>query len=94
MRKLIVGVAIAATALVGSGGAAVAGEMTGQGRGTPILSQHGPTDNVGTFDVVASACSFSGLEDTGGPGETQTPKGAGAFTGIACSGPALGAIRP
>lgn len=94
MRKAFVGAAVAAIALVGSGGAALAGEITGQGRGTPILAEHGPADRVGHFDVVASACAFSGLEDTAGPGVTQTPKGAGSFTGIACRGPADGAIRP
>jgi hypothetical protein len=94
MRKIIISAAIAAVAVVGSGGAAVAGEVTGQGRGTPILSEEGPANNVGRFDVVASACSFSGLEDLAGPGVTQTPKGAGAFTGIACRGPAVGAIKP
>ena len=94
MRKVIIGAAIAAIALLGSGGAALAGEVTGQGRGTPIISEEGPADNVGRFGVEASACSFSGLEDTAGPGVTQTPKGAGAFTGIACRGPAVGAIKP
>ena len=94
MRKVIVGAAVAAIALVGSGGAALGGEITGQGRGTPILAEDGPSDRVGHFDVVASACSFSGLEDAAGPGTTQTPKGAKQFTGIACRGPAVGAIKP
>jgi hypothetical protein len=94
-RSIICGVALGAAAIVGAGaGTAGAGEITGQGRGTPILSEEGPSVNVGRFDVVASACAFSGLEDLAGPGVTQTPKGAGAFTGIACRGPALGAIKP
>jgi hypothetical protein len=94
-RSIICATTIGAAAIIGAGaGTAGAGEITGQGRGTPILSEEGPTDNVGRFDVVASACSFSGLEDLAGPGVTQTPKGAGAFTGIACRGPAVGAIKP
>jgi len=95
VRSTIVGAAVCAMAIVGVGaGTAGAGEITGQGRGTPILAEHGPADRVGRFDVVASACAFSGLEDSAGPGVTQTPKGAGAFTGIACRGPAVGAIKP
>jgi len=95
MKKVIVGAAIAAIALAGSSGAAFAGEVTGQGRGTPILSVAGPSDNVGRFDVVASDCSFSGLEDLAGPGVTQTPKGSGGAPGTACrGGTGLGAIRP
>ena len=94
MRKIIIGAAIAAIALVGSGGAAFAGEITGQGRGTPILSEEGPTDNVGKFDVVASNCAFSGLEDLAGPGVTQTPAGSRGAPGTACRGPAEGAIKP
>ena len=93
-RKRVVGAMLAGSiALIGSSGTAFAGEITGQGRGTPILSEEGPAENVGKFDVVASHCSFSGLEDSAGPGVTQTPKGAGAFTGIACRGSGGGAIR-
>src|SRR4029453_1685070 len=94
MRKIIVGAAVAAIGLVGSSGAALAGEVTGQGRGTPILSEDGPTDNVGHFDVVASNCAFSGLEDTAGPGVTQTPAGSGGAPGQACRGSGGGAIKP
>jgi hypothetical protein len=94
MKKVIIGATVAAIALVSSGGAALAGEVTGQGRGTPIISEEGPATNVGHYGVSASACSFSGLEDLAGPGVTQTPKGAGAFTGIACRGPAQGAVKP
>ena len=94
MRKVIGGAAIAAMALVGSSGVAFAGEITGQGRGTPINAQEGPTDRVGHFAVAPSECSFSGLEDAAGPGVTQTPKGAGSFTAVACSGSGGGAIKP
>jgi hypothetical protein len=94
MRKVIGGAAIAVIALVGSGGAAFAGEISGQGRGTPILAEHGPTDRVGHFAVAPSLCAFSGLEDDAGPGVTQTPKGAGSFTAVACSGSGGGAIKP
>jgi hypothetical protein len=94
-RNTIFGAAVCAAAIVGLGaGTAGAGEVTGQGRGTPIISEDGPSENVGHFGVEASACAFSGLEDAAGPGVTQTPKGAGAFTGIACRGPARGAVRP
>ena len=94
MRKIIGGAAIAAIALVGSGGAAFAGEITGQGRGTPILAEEGPADRVGHFDVAPSACAFSGLEDSAGPGSTQTPAGSGGAPRFACRGPAEGAIKP
>ena len=94
MRKAFVGAAVAAIALVGSGGAALAGEITGQGRGTPILAEDGPADRVGHFDVVASACAFSGLEDTAGPGTTQTPAGSKGAPGFACRGSGGGAIKP
>jgi hypothetical protein len=93
MKKVIVGAAIAAVALVGSSGVSSAGEITGQGRGTPIFAHEGPSDRVGHFAVAPSECAFSGLEDAAGPGVTQTPKGAGAFTGIACRGSGGGAIR-
>ena len=84
-----------AVAIVGVGaGTAGAGEITGQGRGTPILAEDGPEDRVGHFAVAPSACAFSGLEDAAGPGVTQTPKGAGAFTGVACRGSGGGAIKP
>jgi len=94
MRKVIVGAAIAAIAVAGSGSAAFAGEITGQGRGTPILAFDGPSDRVGHFAVMPSECAFSGLEDAAGPGVTQTPKGAGSFTAVACSGSGGGAIKP
>jgi hypothetical protein len=94
MRKVIGGAAIAAIALVGSGGAAFAGEITGQGRGTPINAFEGPTDRVGHFAVAPSECSFSGLEDAAGPGTTQTPAGSRGAPRFACRGPAGGAIKP
>jgi hypothetical protein len=94
MRKVIVGAAVAAIALLGSAGAGVAGEVTGQGRGTPILAEDGPSDRVGHFAVAPSACAFSGLEDTAGPGVTQTPAGSRGAPGFACRGSGGGAIKP
>ena len=94
MRKVIIGAAIAAIGLVGSGGAAVAGEITGQGRGTPILAEDGPSDRVGRFAVAPSLCAFSGLEDGAGPGVTQTPAGSGGAPRFACRGSGGGAIKP
>jgi hypothetical protein len=93
MRKVIVGTALAAVALVGSGGAAFAGEITGQGRGTPIHAGEGPTDRVGNVVVEPSLCAFSGLEDTAGPGTTQTPAGSQGAPRFACRGPATGALK-
>ena len=43
--------------------AAHAGEITGNGRITPILG-----------GVAASACAFSGLEDADGSGSSETPR--------------------
>jgi len=94
MRKAIVGAAVAVIALVGSGGAAMAGEITGQGRGTPILSGEGPAVNVGHFAVIASDCAFSGLEDLAGPGTTQTPAGSRGAPGQFCRGSGGGAVKP
>jgi hypothetical protein len=94
MKKVIAGAAFAAVALVGSGAAAGAGEVTGQGRGTPILAEDGPSDRVGKYDVAPSSCAFSGLEDTAGPGTTQTPAGSQGAPGFACRGSGGGAIKP
>lgn len=93
MRKQFLAALICSGSIVGmSAGSAFAGEVTGQGRGTPILAEEGPSDRVGNAVVSPSACAFSGLEDSAGPGVTQTPKGAGAFTGVACRGPANGNV--
>jgi hypothetical protein len=92
MKRTIVGAAIAVAALGGMGASAFAGEVTGNGNGTPIISEDGPTDNVGAVEVAPSACAFSGLEDTGGPGETQTPAGSGGAPRFACRGPVTGPV--
>ena len=80
-KRFLVGVAICATTTIGIGGSAFAGEVTGNGRETPIKS-----------GVAKSACAFSGLEDgetltfpngiptvvptdDSGPGWVQTPHG-------------------
>jgi hypothetical protein len=66
MKKALVGAAICAALILGSSGAAFAGEVGGNGKGT-----QGP-------DHANSLCVFSGLEDGGdypgqpaGPGVTQ-----------------------
>ena len=81
VKKLFAGaVLVGALSLAGTG-TALAGEVTGNGKPTPIKSGR-----------AASVCSFSGLEDglaligfdengpiflevEGGPGRTQTPHG-------------------
>lgn len=81
MRKSLVAVLLCSTSIVGvSAGSAFAGEINGKGKGTPILSHNeDPANQVGNVVVVASECSFSGLEDGGdypgqpaGPGVTQS----------------------
>jgi hypothetical protein len=65
MKKTLVGAAVCAVLILGSGGAAFAGEIGGNGQGT-----QGPGH-------ANSECVFSGLEDgsepgtTGGPGNVQ-----------------------
>jgi hypothetical protein len=82
MKKPIIAAVLCAASVVGvSAGSAFAGEITGNGKGTPFIS-NGPNaapKSVGHFDVIASECSFSGLEDGGdyegqpaGPGHTQS----------------------
>jgi hypothetical protein len=92
MKKVIAGATIAVAALAGMGASAFAGEVTGNGKGTPIVSEDGPTDNVGAVEVAPSACAFSGLEDTAGPGSTQTPRGSGGAPGFACRGSGGGRV--
>jgi hypothetical protein len=87
MKKVIAGATIAVAALAGMGASAFAGEVTGNGKGTPIVSEDGPTDNVGAVEVA-----FSGLEDTAGPGSTQTPRGSGGAPGFACRGSGGGRV--
>lgn len=84
MKRSIVGAAICAATIVGFSGSAFAGEITGNGKTTPIKDR----------GVARSACAFSGLEDgihlagfdpdtglpifvevDGGPGVVQTPHG-------------------
>ena len=83
MMKQLAAAAALCTAVVGLGGTAFAGEVTGNGKPTPIKTEH----------VAASECAFSGLEDgwtlagfdedgnpillpvDSGPGITQTPHG-------------------
>ena len=101
-KKLIVGVAFAAGSLLSLGApTAFAGEITGNGKGTPFVSDPSPEENVGRFEVSASHCSYSGLEDddggpNGGPGvRPQTPAGVGGqIVGFACRGSGGGAIKP
>ena len=57
MKKTLVGAAICAVLILGSGGAAFAGEVGGSGKGT-----QGPAN-------ANSECVFSGLED----GSAKTP---------------------
>jgi hypothetical protein len=80
VKKLLVGSVVVAALSITSVGAAFAGEVTGNGKPTPIK----------TRGVAASACAFSGVEDglmligfgpmgpifelvPSGPGRTQTP---------------------
>lgn len=83
-KRVLIGVALCATTTLGVGGSAFAGEVTGNGKKTPVK-----------FGVAKSACAFSGLEDgetlefpngpdappvvvdtdDSGPGWVQTPHG-------------------
>ena len=98
-RKLIVGVAFAAGSLLTLGApTAFAGEVTGNGKGTPFISTNPDipsTDVKSRYEVVASECSFSGQDDAPAGG-TQTPARVGRFVGIACNGSTggLGAVKP
>jgi hypothetical protein len=65
MRKTLVGVALCAAAVLGTGSAAFAGEVTGSGKGGPVKD---PTaEGFGQPGWVtkghASECAFSGLND-------------------------------
>jgi hypothetical protein len=82
-KHLFVGAVVSAASIVGIGGTAFAGEVTGNGKQTPIKTEY----------VAASDCAFSGLEDgwtlvgfdengapilvavESGPGIVQTPHG-------------------
>ena len=66
MTSKIVSLAAVVTAGIILATPAFAGEVTGNGKSTPIR------------DYIAALCAFSGLEDhDGGPGVTQTPHGEG-----------------
>lgn len=67
MKKALVGAAVCASALIGLGSSAYAGEITGSGKGGP------KGDGVpGGIGRASSACVYSGLEDsTGEPGTVQ-----------------------
>lgn len=83
MKKRIAALALGTMMFLGSSGVAVAGEVTGSGRGGP----NGDGITPIKAHTAASECAFSGLEDnlpgTGivVPGDTQTPA-AVAGTGI------------
>ena len=64
MKKTLAGAALCAALILGTSGAAFAGEVTGNGKPTPAR------------DNAASACAFSGLED--GSEDPSAPSGPGA----------------
>ena len=79
MIKQIIAAGILATATIGVGSSAFAGERGGNGEPTPIKGEQ-----PGTPGVPAALCAFSGLEDFDfegevQPGEVQTPHGESAF---------------
>lgn len=58
MKKALIGAFVCASAVVGAGGSAFAGEITGSGKGGPA------GDGIpGGIGKARSACVFSGLED-------------------------------
>jgi hypothetical protein len=67
MRKLIAGAAIAGLVMIG-GGNAFAGEVTGNGKPTPVANP----DSGGRF-VAGSICAFNGLDDGSETGNPVTP---------------------
>ncbi len=67
MKKTLVAALLCSASVVGvSAGSAFAGEITGNGKGTPFPS-HGPaapTENVGSKEVTPSSiCAYSGQND-------------------------------
>jgi hypothetical protein len=68
MRKLMVGTAIVAGLFVMGGGTAFAGEVTGNGKPTPVANP----DSGGRF-VAGSICAFNGLDDGSETGNPVTP---------------------
>jgi hypothetical protein len=72
MKKLIAGGALAMM-VVGFGGTAFAGEVTGSGKGGPNGDgQPGATIGIFEGEGAHSICAFSGLAD-GGEGEPSGP---------------------
>jgi len=67
MKRIIVGAALAAALLVSTAGAASAGEITGNGKATPVAGYQ-----------AASICSFSGYNDTYS-GDPSVPDAEGFF---------------
>jgi hypothetical protein len=72
MKMRLLGAAVCAATIIGTGGAAFAGEINGKGEQTPI----------GKGTARNSLCAFSGLQDgegpddpLSGPGHVQTPHG-------------------
>jgi hypothetical protein len=68
MRKLIAGTAIIAGLFVMGGSTAVAGEVNGRGKPTPVANP----DSGGRF-VAGSICAFNGLDDGSETGNPVTP---------------------
>ena len=65
-RKALAGLAVCAATLGMGAGIASAGEITGNGKPTPIKAQQSPTSPAGPANSI---CSFSGLNDTPVPGD-------------------------
>ena len=68
MRTLIAGATIAGLVIMGGGGTAFAGEVTGRGGPTPVANP----DSGGRF-VAGSICAFNGLDDGSESGADVTP---------------------
>ena len=67
MRKLIAAAAVAGLVMMG-GGNAFAGEVTGNGKPTPVANP----GSGGRF-VAGSICAFNGLDDGSETGNPVTP---------------------
>jgi hypothetical protein len=67
MRKTLVAALLCSASVVGVGtGSAFAGEVTGNGKGTPFPSHgpYAPAENVGIKEVTPSSiCAYSGQND-------------------------------
>ena len=72
MKRILMALVIATAATLLAAGPAAAGEITGNGKLTPIKSQQTEDAPAGPAN---SACAFSGLND-GEDGRTQTWGGA------------------